>query len=281
MSRSARVALLVLVAGACSRAPSGFRPPTDEVRLDIPDRPWAPEAPPEGWCGEASIQMAAIHFGAWIPQRLINEAGRPQTPDLWEQDLPTALAALGLEHEEWTRPGQLESFLDWVVASIRAGRPVIVGVKIYPSLHPDWAVDHLVLAVGFSPAGLVLNTNMGEQQATYPWRRLLAKGEGYSLVGPGQRAYGYAVRGFRGTGPSVRVRVVEEAAGDLRLGLLVRGLEAGRRYALLREDLRGGRTTTPFVADAAERLLTELAFADRAARFTVVEAGSEARLEHQ
>jgi len=131
---------------------SGFRVPADEVRLPIADRPWDAAAPEEGWCGETSIQMAALHFGAWVPQAEANRLGRPKTPDLWEQDVPTALDALGLRYEVGPRKGP-EALLTWTVGALRKGWPVILGVKLPPSEHPDWDVDQLVLAVGFTPRG--------------------------------------------------------------------------------------------------------------------------------
>ena len=54
-----------------------------------------PTCPPEGWCGEASIQMAAMYYGCYFPQKMINAAGHPNHPDLWNTELAGALEALG------------------------------------------------------------------------------------------------------------------------------------------------------------------------------------------
>jgi hypothetical protein len=126
-----------------------------EHRLPIPDRPSDKDAPPEGWCGEASIQMAALYFGAYIPQYMINKAGKPAHPDLWEHDIPTALDALSLSYEQWQRaapkPSRIQSpdgirsvaeatfekdipvLLGWIRWQIGQDHPVVIGTKIYPT----------------------------------------------------------------------------------------------------------------------------------------------------
>jgi hypothetical protein len=153
-----RVLLSVLVLAACTR--SSFSPPRDSVLLPIPDRQWAKGAPPEGWCGEVSVQMVALYYGAWLPQVVVNRVAHPKHVDVWEDELPATLTSLGLRFEPWT--GRDEgALLSWTVDSLRAGQPVILGVKLLPTEHPDWQVDHLMPAVGFSPTKLVFNTNLG------------------------------------------------------------------------------------------------------------------------
>ncbi|MGC4116160.1 MAG: hypothetical protein QM765_16585 [Myxococcales bacterium] len=200
---------LILALAASDRARPGaavFRAPRDSVKLEIADRQWAPGAPLEGWCGEASIQMAALYYGAWIPQAVINRAGRPKTPDLWETDVSAAMQALGLRFEAWSGGSNPSEALDWTVRALRRGHPVILGVKVYPTEHADWDVDHLVLAVGFEPKGLVLNTNWGDRQLTWPWVALQEAKHGYSLAGPKGKVFAWEVTGF------------EEEEGALRTG---------------------------------------------------------------
>lgn len=66
---------LLLLAGCQCQKPQ-------TVLLPIADRQWEEGAPDEGWCGETSIQMVALHYGAWIPQPMINALGKPSHPDL-------------------------------------------------------------------------------------------------------------------------------------------------------------------------------------------------------
>lgn len=272
MPRLARTSILVVAAlAACERAKAPvspvFVPPTDSLNLDIPDRQWASDAPPEGWCGEASIQMAALHFGAWLPQSAINQAGHPKTPDLWETDVPVAMRALGLRFETFQGNGTAP-FLAWIVESLRRGRPVILGVKLYPTSHPEWNVDHLVLAVGFKPEGLTLDTNWGDRQLTWPWELLEQTRRGYSLVGPAGKYFGYAVQGFEGDGPPVTTRVQVERPTELTLEVGVRGLSAGAGYALVEEDLAGATTRTQFVATGSTMAFRRTVPAGRSVRFS-------------
>lgn len=225
------VALLVLSLLACR--PAGFQPPTDSAALPIADRPWATGAPAEGWCGEASLQMAALHFGAWLPQAAINRAGHPKTPDLWEQDVPVALDALGLAYDTGPHEGTAR-LLRFTIDALRRGRPVVLGVKLVPSEHPEWHVDHLVLAVGFSPDGLLINTNMEDGQVRAAWSGLLdeAGAEELSLVNRQGTTWGWAVRGFEGDGVRARLEVLSETAAQVRLRVELSGLTPGEHYEL-------------------------------------------------
>ena len=149
--------LLILLAGCqCQK-------PAQAVLLPIADRQWKDGAPDECWCGETSIQRVALHYGAWIPQPMINALGKPTHPDLWEEDLPIALENLGLKHER-AQSKTVEEFTAWIIAELRLGHPVIVGAKVFPTSHPDWDVDHIMPVVGFTSKGLVFNTNEEQVQ---------------------------------------------------------------------------------------------------------------------
>ncbi|MFO0599923.1 MAG: hypothetical protein U0228_31730 [Myxococcaceae bacterium] len=204
---------IVAALAACPKPPApAFTPPSDTVFIPIEDRQWDDEAPKEGWCGETSIQMAALHFGQWVPQAEANRLGHPKTPDLWEYDVPVAMDALGLRYETGPRDQGIAKFVEWVVASLRQGRPVIVGFKNPPSTHPEWEVDHLVLAVGSSPAGLTVNTNMEDGQALLKWDGLFTAdgSRSLSLVNRQGTTWGYAVKGFDERRQRGRVKVEGE-----------------------------------------------------------------------
>lgn len=211
------VLAVVLIAGC------GFTPPTDTVLLPIADRPWAPEAPPEGWCGEASIQMAALYYGAWLPQRHVHALGKPKHVDLWEGEMPAAMTAVGLGFETW--PGGSErAYLGWIIDQVRRGRPVIVGVKLLPDLHPENEVDHLMPVVGFTPAALVFNTNLAQGQAPVPYAAIAEKKGVLLTVGAGKKQFGWAVTGFPGHDLGA-LRVVAETPTQVTVERL--GSDAG------------------------------------------------------
>jgi hypothetical protein len=158
-------ALAALMAIPLLAAPS-FAASAPEVTLAIPDRPQAKESPASGWCGETAIQEALMHYGAWVPQKTIHDAGKPLHPDLYSPEMPVALAGLGVTFESYQTaktsvPG---GYAGYVRAAIDAGDPVIAGVKILPTEHPEWGLDHFVLAVGYGPKGLLVNTTWNEQQ---------------------------------------------------------------------------------------------------------------------
>lgn len=247
-----RLALLSLLLFGCSHE---FTPPADSTLLPIADRRWDPGAPPEGWCGEVSLQLAAGWYGAWVSQAKVNALGQPKTPDLWEHDVPTALRALRMRFERG--PKSRARLLTWVVEQLRKERPVVLGLKLVPSQHPEWHVDHLVLAVGHSPEGLIVDTNVEDGQVTLAWAGLLRPegSDGYSLVNPSGEVFGYSVHGFYE--PSyvpVHLTVVEQNATDAVVDVTVSGLSAGRSYDLLRDDVR----LETFTAKSPERKLRTL-----------------------
>ena len=231
-------------------------PQSDSVLLAIPDRPSAEGAPDEGWCGEASIQMVALDYGIWAPQPVINALGRSTHVDLWEEDVPVALGELGLVFER-AQVSTRDEFVKWIIAHVRAGHPVIVGAKLYPSEHPDWDVDHLMPVVGFSARGLVFNTNLEPGQLELPYASLGGQ-EGISFVNEQGKFYGYAVTGTREGGPRVRLRVLEESADSVRLAFRV---DAGS-WVLHQAGLDGGVNSSPLPE-------TLTVAKDEVARFTV------------
>lgn len=175
--------------------------PDDQVKLNIPDRAWAPVNAnlTMGWCGETSIQMAMAYFGKEVSQKDINQAAGPDIPGINETDVDTALTTLGVAFTSWPDSEQdLDAFIDWIKKELAEGYPVICGTKIYPDEHPDWFVDHLVLAVGFDENGLILNTQTdcdGQQHISYD--QLKSQNEGYSFKSNQDRYFGIAITGLK------------------------------------------------------------------------------------
>lgn len=149
---------------ATPTAATSARDEDADVELPIPARAQAPESPPSGWCGETAIQEGLLHLGAWAPQAFINAAGRPAHPDLYSPDIPVALRALGVRFDVY--PAQkrgYDAFAAWVKRSLDEGDPVLAGVKILPTEHPEWGLDHFVLVVGYGRKGLLVNTTWGRR----------------------------------------------------------------------------------------------------------------------
>jgi hypothetical protein len=134
-----------------------------DVVLPIAARAQAPESPPSGWCGETAIQEGLLHVGIWAPQKAINRAGRPAHPDLYSSEIPAALTALGVRFTMYAGGRAYAPFSTWTKSAIDSGDPVLAGVKILPTAHPDWGLDHFVLAVGYGERGLLVNTTWGQR----------------------------------------------------------------------------------------------------------------------
>jgi hypothetical protein len=214
-----RFALLcVALAGGVCRPAAAEEEPTP---LPIPDRKQAAESPPSGWCGETAIQEGLLYLGAWEPQRLINRAGRPLHPDLYSHEIPVALATLRVEYSVYApRRAGFDGFARWVRDALDAGDPVLAGVKILPTEHPDWGLDHFVLVVGYGARGLLVNTTWGRREwvadTTTP---------GLSFK---NAFYGIRLRRLRGDSDArpARVTVLDEGGPTVRLR--VQCAEVGR-----------------------------------------------------
>ena len=158
---------LALLGGAwCTRqGPAARHPDPVGLILPIPDRGHAPGAPRAGWCGESVIQQAALYYGTFLSQRDIHRAGHSTHPDLYASDIPRALKKVGLSFERWRAgPRRYVAFLTWIRSHLRRGHPVLAGMKIYPTAHPRWGLDHFVLVVGFQGSSLLVNTTWRRQQ---------------------------------------------------------------------------------------------------------------------
>lgn len=217
------------------------------VELDIPARNQASDSPQQGWCAETAIQEAMLHYGAWVPQRRINRAGEPRNPDLYWGDIPAALRALGVRSETWSGRGGQRAFTRWVRAHLRRGHPVIAGVKLYPTEHPRWGLDHIVLIVGVDDdGGMRINTTWGYRTHRSA-AELASTRKGMSLANRYGRQFAHALTGLaRSRGPRVKLEVGRAKRGRLAGTAVIDGLVRGRAYTLR----RNGRVLERFTARA-------------------------------
>lgn len=207
--------------------------PPPAVLLPIPARSQAPESPPSGWCGETAIQEGLLHLGVWAPQRVINAAGRPTHPDLYSPEIPVALSALGVRHSFYSGARGYEPFAKWVRAAIDEGVPVFAGVKLLPTQHPEWGLDHFVLAVGHGPKGLLVNTTWGSQK----WIDAAAT-TGISL----ERAfYGIRMTGLAlpARATAARLTVLDENTATVKVRVSCTGVKPGASYRVEQRSMSG------------------------------------------
>lgn len=213
-----RHAIPMFAGAACLLACVAARADEEATRtLPIPARAQAPESPPSGWCGETAIQEGLLHLGVWAPQRAINRAGRPSHPDLYSPDVPVALAELGVATSTYAGARGFDPFAAWVKAAIDEGDPVLAGVKILPTKHPEWGLDHFVLVVGYGPRGLLVNTTWGH-------RVWIAKG---AATGLSLDTASYGIRLRRVATPKdkrpARIAMLEETAETVKLRVTCAG----------------------------------------------------------
>jgi hypothetical protein len=238
------------------------------VRFDIPDTGQEWRRPNSGWCGEASIQMALSYYGAYASQQAINRAGKPAQPDLYDTDLPVAMKAVGLEFKPWVGTG-LKPFFNWVRAELAAGHPVIMGMKINPTIHPDWRLDHFVLAVGSTEDALIYNTTWNRRE-TRSLTLLSTQGKGLSLANPDNTYFGCAITGSKLKPPQPEfkpTRVIISRDGDKAVELRVSALDLvpGKRYRLMKftdlaaaqQPMEQGELVRSFVADGPKAEFVE------------------------
>lgn len=224
---------------SASAEPAPAAPPGDTT-LPIPARAQAAESPPSGWCGETAIQEGLLYLGVWAPQRLINKAGNPAHADLYSTEIPGALAALGVRFTTYApRARGYEPFAKWVSSAIDDGHPVLAGVKILPTQHPEWGLDHFVLVVGHGTKGLLVNTTWGHRDwvgdTTTPG--LSFKNALYAIRLDGLILPPHAV--------PARITLVSEGDTTMKMSVACAGLVPGARHRI---EQRSERTQAKAVS---------------------------------
>ncbi len=194
--------------------------------------------------------------------------GKPEHPDLYEGEIPVAIRNVGLEATRWRGDG-LDAYLKWLRSELAAGHPVLVGAKIYPTEHPEWALDHFMLAVGFTEEALTYNTTWGRPQ-TKTFAQLSTQGRGISFANRFGSYCGHAVTGMRfkpaqaGLKPA-RVAISRVGEAQVKLRVSVEDLERGKPYRLVkftdlataeRADAKG-EVIQAFVADGPTAAYSE------------------------
>lgn len=225
-------------------------PATGGITLEIPDRGQAADAPAHGWCGEAAIQQALLFAGRWLPQDEIHAAGHAHHQDLHASDLRPALERLGMEVAVPPEPHDLDAFLRWIEAELEQEHPVLAGVKLYPTAHPEWSVDHFVLVVGADDSGLTLNTTWREQRRL-TFAALASTASPLAFANAFHTYFALSIRGPRTgdvTAPRARLIVTGEGPDTLDAVVVCDGLTVGREMSVRRAKDSAGDLVTPFTA---------------------------------
>ena len=162
-----------------------------------------------GYCGEASLQSAALYYGNYISQERARLAGgAADTQLLIGVNFETA-QVFGLNIATWdynaAATPQSAAFLNWTRTQIAASRPVLIGVYLSETGgDPDY--DHIVPVTGidgttlqfndlFSPSARSLSLSTGvttrsqcvTAAPTQPYGYCVPKGVDYGVAVVGNR----------------------------------------------------------------------------------------------
>jgi Peptidase_C39 like family len=239
------------------------------ILLEIPDISQEPRTPSGGWCCETTIQMALSYYGVYASQKVINRAAKPEHPDIWAHETPRAMTNMGLEFSSW-KEGSLEDFMKWVRGQLAKGRPVLLGMKIYPDEHPEWARDHVLLGVGYTEHALTYNTTWGKRE-TKSFAGLSSKDKGLSFANRHHQYLGYGIMGMKmdshqtGRKPTRLTITRSDDNKHVQLRIRMEKLIKGNRYQLLKfhdlktaEQAEGtGEVIRSFVADGPQATFSD------------------------
>ncbi len=218
-----------------------------------------------GYCGECSIQQAALYFGTYVSQAACRAIVNPnqQTEVLVAVNDQTVLAALRLTSAEYNynlAPApQFPSYFAWIKQHIQAGHPVMI--VAFADWGTDPSYDHIMLATGFSSIDSTTyhpndrlyfndnfyNTPENRTASTLADTQAMAgNGAHYEFCLPLQTDYGCAVTGIWDASHAalpVQIYLRSSSEPDLIAGahpipldaiVTVTGLTIGQSYSLYR-----------------------------------------------
>lgn len=249
--------------------------PVTTTSLPIPPRLQWDEL--DGYCGECSIQQAALYFGTYVSQyacrAIINPNQKSQL--LVGVNDQAVLSALRLKCVEFNfnqaSNQQFAGYFGWVKQHLRLNRPVMITAYVKGLGDPDY--DHIMLATGFISSNSasylptdrlffndcfnpVRNTRIA---STLPdTRRMRVNGARYEYCIPANVCYGCAITGILDTSGAalpVRIQLADWSEPDVMAGeaptmlagtVSVSGLTPGNSYSLYRYNSHQNVPTTDY-----------------------------------
>lgn len=249
------------------------------VQLDIPCRlQWDNNS---GYCGETSIQQAALLFGTYVSQYRAREIIDPtQQQDVWVPENSSPIFdALRLTVDTWNSGSatpQYQSYLVWIKNHLQQGHPVVFDVFVQGESDP--AYDHIMIATGFTStdtttyhAGDTLTFNDNYETTPYvrtfgslfDTRAMAGNGATYEYCIPRDTDYGCAVTGVKdSSGQLLPIRLavnrrdepnVSQGASPVTMvaTVTVQSLVSGNAYALLRYNDYHNVPTNNYLSSAS------------------------------
>ncbi|MBS0202277.1 MAG: hypothetical protein JSS49_05200 [Planctomycetes bacterium] len=231
------------------------------LTLPIPPRiQWRDRA---GYCGECSIQQAALYYGGYVSQFVCRQIIDPdqQQDVLIRVNADVVFEALRLEYDEFETAEepipQYESYLAWTKQHLHQGHPVII--TVFCPGDSCWDYDHIVTAVGFQGRDvssyhpgdlLIINDNFDRKphrrrfHTLHDSREMRGNGAAHEFCIPTIYNFGSAITGVADDTDQllpVRVTVDQESEPDvvkgvppvlIKLTATVSELMEGKSYVL-------------------------------------------------
>jgi len=278
---SRRTVLGAAIGAACgafsNNLTAAVAPPSvTTTSLPIPPRLQWDEL--DGYCGECSIQQAALYFGTYVSQYacrgIINPNQKSQL--LVAVNAQTVLTALRLTSAEFNynqaSSQQFAGYYGWVKQHLKLKHPVMIVAYVKGLNDPDY--DHIMLATGFTSSNsttyvatdrLYFNdcftptANMRVASTLSDTRRMRANGARYEFCIPTNICYGCAITGIKDTSGAalpVQIQLANWSEPDVMAGataamltgtVSVSGLTTGRSYSLYRYNNHLNVPTTNYV----------------------------------
>ena len=232
----------------------------------------------DGYCGECSIQQAALYFGTYVSQYVCRAIINPNQKSqlLVAVNDQTVLTALRLtsakfNYNQAANP-KFAGYFGWVKQHLALKRPVLIVSYVKGLSDPDY--DHIMLATGFTSSNsttyvgtdrLYFNdcyspsANMRVASTLSDVRRMRVNGAKYEFCIPTNICYGTAITGIADTSGAtlpVQLKLASWSEPDVMAGaapatlnatVSVTGLIAGRSYSLYRYNNHLNVPTTNYV----------------------------------
>jgi hypothetical protein len=172
--------------------------------LDIPPLPYAQS----DYCGEVCIQEALVFLGKYVSQSDINRAGGGNgVVGLWSEDVVAALRNLNAVFDSWwLESPDYDRYIEMIKGKIDSNYPVLIGVKINPTSHPNWICDHFVLVVGYTADSFIFNDPSARRTRTFLEFKNgdAGSGSGYTITNPFGTFFGVSFEGLKADGDGNR-----------------------------------------------------------------------------
>ena len=188
----AKVLVLLLTLIALPQWPFAAEDNEDDWVLEGLDPPKDSWYVKEGDCGEACLWTVCNYLSKNLSEEQINAVAGSPGRGVHSDEIITILKKLKIRHNDISEMTSIpSSFLrKKVVGGIKKGNPVLLGFKIYPDEHPEWACDHFVLVVGCNEKNeeLIYNSNNSRQRISL--EKLLNTDHGYSIISKSKFVFG-------------------------------------------------------------------------------------------